>query len=175
MEQWYRLRSSRAHVLRNLLISHESVGDEHTFYETVKLHELTRSIARVCEDIFHIAFARGRRLKAAASLPFHLADHVILRIFGWLNSWGASAVKPFLALVGCFIGFGVVYQRMQFEAEIANPWQKSFDLTLLVGYGNQIEKSDPVLTVLQNIHVTFAIVIYTVFFATIISKLSRAR
>lgn len=173
--QWYRLKGSRAHVLRNLLLSHHAVGDEHTFYETVRAHELARSYARVCQDLFEIAFASNRRVKAAFGLPFHIADHVILRIFGWLNDWGASAVKPFLALVGCFLAFGETYERYEFQSEIPEPWQKSFDLTLLIGYGNQVPKNDHSLILVQDIHVVCSIVIYTVFFATIISKLSRAR
>lgn len=175
MQQWYRLKGSRAHVLRNLLLSHEAVGDEHTFYETVRAHELARSFARVCQDLYELGFVSSRRIKAAFYLPFHLADHLILRAFGWLNDWGASAVKPFLALIGCFLIFGEIYRRIDFSTAVMNPWQKSFDLTLLIGYGNQVAKGDLSLSLVQNIHATCSVIIYTVFFATIISKLSRAR
>jgi hypothetical protein len=40
MYQWHRLRGTRAHFLRSVLLSHATTGDEHTYYETVKLHEL---------------------------------------------------------------------------------------------------------------------------------------
>jgi hypothetical protein len=173
--QWHRLQGTRAHVLRNLLISHQSVGDEHTFYETVKLHELQRSFSRICHDIYDLAFSPKSRLSALIRLPTHIVDHFILKAFGYLNNWGSSAVRPLFALLILLAGFGTLYKIVRFDAPIDHPWQKSFDITFLAGYGNQISPNDSNLTLVQDIHAVLAIVIYTVFFATVVSKLSRAR
>jgi hypothetical protein len=176
MYQWYRLQGTRAHFLRTLMVSHQASGDEHTYYDTVGLHERQRSFARVAEDLFTIAFGRFvQKLGAILALLFHLADMIIVSSFGWLNRWGESASRPFLALASCFGVFGLVYRFWPFQNSIGTPFQKSFDITLLVGYGNQVAKNDRTLEIVQDGHALVAIVIYSVFFATVISKLSRAR
>ncbi len=176
MYQWYRLQGTRAHFLRTLMLSHQTTGDEHTYYDIVGLHERQRSFARVAEDLFTITFGRfGQKLAALVALLFHFADMIIVSCLGWLNRWGESTSRPLLALAGCFGVFGFVYRLSPFQTSIAAPLQKSFDITLLVGYGNQIAKDDAVLERVQDLHALVAIVIYSLFFATVISKLSRAR
>ncbi len=172
--QWYRLRGTRAHVLRTLMISHQSTGVDHTYYEIVKLHELHCTTARICENFYDIIYSNGNRIGALFGLIFDFIDYIILRSFGWLNKWGVSASRPCMALAICWVSFGFLYQRFPFSEYISRPFQKSFDITLLIGYGNQVS-DDSVLSIVQNAHAIFAIIIYTVFFATVVSKLSRAR
>lgn len=109
-----------------------------------------------------------------AAFPLNVADYAILWALGLLNKWGVSASRPFLALIVCWIGFGYIYENLSFSVEVNRPYQKSFDITFLVGYGNQVS-TDAGLTIMQNVNVVVAIVIYTVCFATVVSKLSRAR
>ena len=174
--QWYRLHGTRAHVLRTLMLSHQSTGDEHTYYKTVCLHELQCAKERMSKDVFGALFTPGvRRVSSVAKLVFHFFDYLILQSLGWLNRWGLSPSVPCFALAACWVGFAQVYQRGGFSPAIEHPMQKSFDITFLVGYGNQTAPSDPGLTLVQDAHALIAIIIYTVFFATIVSKLSRAR
>ena len=176
MHQWFRLQGTRAHFLRNVMLSHATTGDEHTYYKTVKLHELRRCFARVAEDMFNIVFDRG--WKGARALPamiLHGFNYVIMLLLGGLNGWGESAGRPFLALLGCWTVAGVAYSHLPFSTAIASPFQKSFDITFLVGYTNQAAPCDQALTIVQDVHALLAIVIYTVFFATVISKVARAR
>jgi hypothetical protein len=174
--QWYRLRGTRAHLLRTMMISHQITGDEHTYYETVRLHELQRSTARICHDCFNVLFSKPiDRALAISRLVFHAIDYIILRSFGWLNKWGSSASRPCLALATSFLAFGLIYQKTSFDQPIVRPFQKSFDITMLVGYGNQVGYGDHTLTIVQDVQVAISIVIYSVFFATVISKLARAR
>lgn len=174
--QWYRLKGTRAHLLRTIVISHESIGDEHTYYDTVKLHELQRTTARMSRDCYAIIFSKlTEKLRSLVSLIFCLFDYLILRSFGTLNGWGASASRPFFALATCFAFFGSIYKWATFQEAIARPYQKSFDITFLVGYGNQAQTGDLALTIVQDLHALISLVIYSVFFATVISKLSRAR
>lgn len=172
--QWYRLLSTRAHVLRTLMISHQATGDEHTYYEVVKLHELQSAKARIGEDLYNIRYSKGMRIKSIFGLIFDSADYFILRSLGLLNRWGVSASRPCIALATCWAVFGLLYRYLSFSVSVDRPFQKSFDITFLVGYGNQVS-TDLELSILQNVHALFAIVIYTVFFATVVSKLSRAR
>lgn len=176
MYQWHRLQGTRAHFLRIIMISHQSAGEEHAYYATVRLHELQRSIARMSEDIFKICFNNlASKISSFLNLLLHAADNIILRTFGWLNNWGESASRPCFALIGCFITFAAVYHFADFNKPIAHFIQKSFDITFLVGYGNQVLSSDENLSIIQDLHAVVAIAIYSVFFATVISKLSRAR
>jgi len=176
MHQWYRLRGTRAHFLRTVMLSHATTGDEHTYYETVRLHELQRSSARVAQDTYETIFGPGwRRLVAVPAMLLHSFNYAIMRALGALNGWGESASRPFMALLVCWAAFGFLYSHVQFASPIATPFQKSFDLTFLIGYGNQAAPTDSTLTILQDLHALAAIVIYSVFFATVISKLSRAR
>ena len=123
--QWYRLQGTRAHFLRTLMLSHQRTGDEHTYYETVGLHELQRSKARIAKDLYDIAFSsKGKKIKASASFALHGADSIILRTLGWLNKWGESASRPFFALLACYGLFFVLYSRLHFKKPIAYPAQK---------------------------------------------------
>lgn len=174
--QWHRLHGTRAHVLRLLMLSHGAVGDEHVFYETVKLHELQRYKARMAEDVFDIAFKpAGAKVAALFKLLFHSLNYFLMALFGLTNGWGESVSRPCLVFAAIYFGFGQVYDRANFASAIPHPFQKSFDITLLVGYGNQIAPSDYLLTMVQNLHAALAIIVYSVFFSTMISKLSRAR
>lgn len=176
LHQWFRLRGTRAHFLRTVMLSHATTGNEHTYYETVRLHELQRSSARVAQDAYEIVFGSGRtRAMAPAAMLLHAFNHGIMRFLGALNGWGESAGRPFMALLACWGAFGLAYSRPWFAKPIVAPFQKSFDITFLVGYGNQVVAQDTKLTFVQDVHAIMAIVIYSVFFATVISKLSRAR
>lgn len=176
MYQWFRLSATRAHFLRSVMLSHATTGDEHTYYDTVRLHELQRSSARLAQDAYEIVFGPGwRRVMAVPSMLLHAFNYAIMRVLGTLNGWGESAGRPFLALLACWAGFGFLYSRALFAKPIAEPFQKSFDITFLVGFTNQESTNDASLTLVQDLHVVLAIVIYSVFFATVISKLSRAR
>lgn len=174
--QWYRLRGTRAHFLRSLMISHQVVGDEHTYYATVRLHELQCSTSRICYDCFDFLFSKTvNKTVAFVRLLLHTVDYVILRSFGWLNKWGSSVSQPCLVLATSFLLFGLIYRKAVFDQPISRPFQKSFDITLLVGYGNQVRYEDHLLTIVQDVQALMSVVIYSVFFATVISKLSRAR
>lgn len=176
MHQWFRLRGTRAHFLRSIMLSHATTGDEHTYYDTVRLHELQRSSARVAQDAYETIFGPGwRRAIALPSMLLHGFNYAIMRVLGALNGWGESAGRPFFALLVCWFGFGLIYSRASFANPITEPFQKSFDITFLVGFTNQRAVDDSTLTLVQDVHVLVAIVIYSVFFATVISKLSRAR
>lgn len=176
LNQWYRLKGTRAHFLRSVMLSHQTTGDEHIYYETVKLHELRRSTARMSEDIFGIIFADlSKKLQSLIALILHGFDYILLRCFGSLNGWGESVSRPCSVLGICYLTFALIYKYANFAAPITTPFQKSFDLTFLVGYGNQVEKSDSSLSLIQDLHTIIAISIYSVFFSTVISKLSRAR
>lgn len=174
MYQWYRLVGTRTHVLRTLMISHQYTGDEHTYYEIVKLHQLQSASGRLSANVYNIAYGNVRIIKSLFGLVFNGADYVILKSLGILNNWGVSASLPCFALGACWAFFSAMYRFVDFGVDIERPLQKSFDITFLVGYGEQVSTNYN-LTIIQNTHTLISIVIYTVFLATVVSKLSRAR
>ncbi|TCQ05737.1 pentapeptide repeat-containing protein [Sphingomonas sp. PP-CC-3A-396] len=176
LNQWFRLKGTRAHFLRTVMISHQSVGDERTYYNTVKLHELRRSTERMSQDIFEIYTEPPlNKITSVLKLALHIINYAIMRAFGWLNGWGESAGRPCIALGACFLLFGSIYSYFPSLKFTGHPFQKSFDITFLVGFTNQGEAVGSDLATIQNVHVLISIAIYSVFFATVISKLSRAR
>nr|WP_246331714.1 pentapeptide repeat-containing protein [Brevundimonas mediterranea] len=174
--QWYRLAGTRAHVLRSIMLSHAMVGDEHVYFRTVELHELQRNRARLYEDWYHLRFSqKARKLKAISQLPLHGLNLALIWLLGWTNNWGESVSRPSLLFGAIFAIFGAIYALVPFTPEIDHPWQKSFDITLLIGFTNHNSVGQWPLTLLQDIHAILAVTLYTVFFATLISKLSRTR
>lgn len=158
------------------MLSHAAVGDEHIYYTTVRLHELQRCSARMGQDIYEMVYGNfGRKFWAVLKLPFDALDYLLMRLLGLTNAWGDSVSRPCALLVGTFSAFGVMYKFVPFGTDIARPFQKSFDITLLVGYGNQAVPADAHLSLVQDVHAGCAIILYTVFLSTMISKLSRAR
>lgn len=177
MFQWFRLQGTKAHLARTILLSHETVGDDGTFYLSAKTHDLQESYSKISKDIYGIFFNKGiLKISSTFSLFVNLIENIILRFFGFTNGWGSSSTRPFLTLSGLFIIFGFLYSKLPPSFDITNPWQKSFNITTLVGYGNEYSDKVPYeLCYIQNIHTILAIFIYTIFFGTIISRLSRVR
>lgn len=174
--QWYRLASTKAHVLRAIMLSHATVGDEHVYYRTVELHELQRNRARVQEDWFRIRFAPWhQKLWSILQAPFHALNLILMWAFGLTNGWGESVSQPSLLFGAIYVVFGLVYSAAPFSTLIDHPWQRSFDITLLIGFTNHNCPGDWPLTLVQDLHAALSIILYTVFFSTLISKLSRTR
>lgn len=174
--QWYRLAGTRAHVLRSIMLSHAAVGDEHVYYRTVQLHELQRNSARLHEDWYHLRFSPwSRRWKLIWQVPLHALNLALIGLLGWTNGWGESVSRPSLLFGAVYFVFGAIYALVPFTPLIDHPWQKSFDITLLIGFTNHNHADHWPLTLVQDIHAVLAVILYTVFFSTLISKLSRTR
>jgi len=174
--QWYRLSGTKAHVLRSLMISHSSVGDEEMFYKIVKAHEIQRISAQIAQSMYEIAFlSLWMKIRGLFKLFIQFFDYILIQIFGNVNKWGDSVGLPFILYVCLYFICGFIYKFYDFKTPIAHPFQKSFDLSLIVGYGNQISNIDSSLNVFQNIHVMASVILYTIFLSTVTSKLSKAR
>ncbi|WP_346032212.1 hypothetical protein [Erythrobacter westpacificensis] len=172
--QWFRLQGTRAHLARTLLSSHDSVGDDHTFYKTAKLHDLQQSKAKIASDLFHVLFPENRnRIASAFGLVFNILENLLLRLIGVLNGWGASALRPLMGIAALWFVAGLAYLHL---FEFSQPWRKSFNITILAGYSNEYASDlGSNLVLFQSIHAMLAVIFYTVFFGTIIAKLSRVR
>ena len=172
--QWHRLQGSKAHLSRTLLASHNLVGDDQTFYKTAKLHDLQQSKAKVAYNFYELLFRESKgRLAAFVSLILNVAENGLLRIVGFLNGWGSSAFRPLLCIALLWYTAGLAYS---FLFSVDHPWRKSFNITILAGYSNEYsEIINSNLHLFQSVHAIISIIFYTVFFGTVIAKLSRVR
>ena len=158
------------------MASHETTGDDSTFYETARVHDLQQSWSVIARNFYNLGFKHEfGRIRALFGLLIGLLENALLRFFGLINGWGASILWPLVSLVILSLMFGAAYEVI-FGLDRFSAFQKSFNITTLIGYSN--EYSDGIsraLKVSQSIHASISIVIYTVFFGTVISKLSRVR
>lgn len=101
---------------------------------------------------------------------------VILSVFGSINKWGASVIRPIICQMLNFILFASIYQWRSVQWEVADPFKKSFDIMIIAGYTNH--SSEGVvqqLWVAQSIQLLISVVFYTIIFSTIVARGSRAR
>ena len=177
MYQWFRLQGTRAHLARSIFKSHEQVGDDRTFYNTVKTHDLQESFSRISRSLYELFYGEWPSRVRALLAIFALAlENIILRFFGVTNGWGASPTRPLIFLAAIWIVFAKIYSRFPEITDPASPYQKSFNITILAGYSNEYAVSNtPCLDFMQNLNVGFAIIFYSVFVGTVISRFSRVR
>lgn len=86
---------------------------------------------------------------------------------------GASALRPLIALMTLFMAGSLYYSR---EKTISLPLQASFDVTTVAGYTKAVPAgASASLQAAFSVHLLIALIFYTVFFATIVARLSRVR
>lgn len=101
---------------------------------------------------------------------------MFLYLVGVINWWGARLFQPLLILISISIVFSMFYEHVDWSYEIKQPWQKSFDIATLAGYSNQVVSAQPAaLRLVEGIQLLASIFLYTVFFSTIVSRISRSR
>lgn len=174
INQWHRHELTKSTIARMLLNNHRELGDDRTFYESVRVFEIQQSYAKFCRAVFNtINKARPASLWYFLVAIFWIAELCLLRIFGMLNAWGASALRPLIALIALFIAGGLYYSNIK---SISLPFQASFDVTTVAGYTKAVSAdASASLQATFSAHLLIALVFYTVFFATIVARLSRVR
>ncbi|HYI64931.1 MAG TPA: pentapeptide repeat-containing protein [Allosphingosinicella sp.] len=172
--QLYKLEGTRSTIARLLLRNLQDVGDEQTYYQAVKVFELHQAKARWSQAWYEFKFDKQKsRLRSAISAGLWFADQTILRLFGALNGWGASVARPLSILVGTIFVFAMIYALLD-RPEDDNPLLRSFDIAVLAGYTNYGSASGFILF-LQAFQLSLSVILYTVGFATIVSRFSRVR
>ena len=177
LHQAYRLEGTKAHVARTLLYSHEEVGDDSTYYQVARLHDLQQLKAKIYHDIYRMAFGKSAFDRIAGlQIISHLLEILLLYVLGIINGWGATILRPILGLAVTFILFGLIYKNAIGLGAGPNYWQKSFDIATLAGYGNQTNlKQSESLRIVEGLQLVVSILFYTVFFSTALTRNSRTR
>lgn len=176
-EQKTKLERTKAQVTRTILQSHRDVGDDQTFYLSAKLHDLQQVKSSLYEVAFRVRFQNGYLNKIAAMkfIPL-IFEYIILTLFGFCNDWGSKLSKPLFLIFASFMIFGFMYPLTEGQYDASFDAERSFNISILAGYGNAINTNDNALTKLTTYtHIVSAIVFYTIFFSTVISRNSRSR
>jgi hypothetical protein len=175
--QSYRLEQSKAQVARTLLHSHKEVGDDATYYQNAKLHDIQEMKSKIYRNAYRLRYREDwcDRGKGLLLIP-HCIELGLLFGLGLTNAWGATLLRPVFGLVVIFVLFGFAYGYLGWLCADVQPWQKSFDITMIAGYTNQSEAGQNVaLRVMQAVQLVLSIIMYTVFFSTAVSRNSRSR
>lgn len=175
--QFYRLEESKAHLSRTLLCSHEEVGDDKTYYATAKLHDLQQIKAKIYKRLYLAIFKPNiSNILSTLFVVTGLIELVILNILGFANNWGETILRPVILLILSFILFSYIYKYLCLHSSCEAYFQKSFDLTTIAGYTNQVNiKQSERLRITEGIQLVISIVLYTIFFATVVARGSRSR
>lgn len=173
--QKMKLQGTKSTIARMLLRNHQEIGDENTFYRTVKTFEKRQSIAKIYESFYGVMYEKWL-LK-----PFYLIktlswllEILFIVVFGALNGWGASISRPLIWLIIVAAVFACVYSGMSSSLEVS-AYQRAFDIGILAGYTNYGAEKCVFARIAQSIHLALSVVLYTVFFATAAARFSRVR
>ncbi len=175
--QRYRLEGTKAHLARNLLYSHQLVGDDETYYRTAKLHDIQQTKARISAALYTIRHSENwiGSLSGLSAL-FWVMELLLLLLVGFINAWGSRLLQPLLLLVASLGVYGIIYAHLPGSFAITDPWQKAFDICSLAGYTNQSTLTQPVhLRVVEGSQLIVSIFLYTIFFSTAVARFSRTR
>lgn len=175
-EQISKLENTKATVARRILKLLQAEGDEAAFYNAVKTFQLQHAEYRKADAKYKLKTERGfkSKIKNSFSIFSWWTEGYILWIFGTINDWGASVVKPLVFYATSMAFFGFLYALLPPTKE-ANPIVRSFEISILAGYTNYGSEENFTLVLLQCFQILISIVLYSITFATILNRLSRVR
>lgn len=178
-EQLSKLESTKATLARRILKILQNEGDEIAFYEAVKTFQIQHAKFRVSDFLYRSTKSEIKtweRTKLKFWAFTWKIEQNILRLFGFMNDWGASVVKPiYLSIINMTI-FIIIYHFV--PSSIGNeesPFQRAFDISILAGYTNYGSETFTGALICQNIQILLSIILYSITFATILNRLSRVR
>lgn len=176
-KQAYRLEETKAHLSRVILFSNKEVADDRTFYQSTKYHDIQQVKSRFFESIHFLRYGDiSQKKRFLVPLASSAIEFALVSMLGPVNGWGASQSRPIIGLIVTFVVFGLLYTHFSFGIPISHAWQKSFDISNIAGYGNQVKDDQPLfLRRIEALQLCLSIVFYTVFFSTAVARNSRVR
>jgi hypothetical protein len=168
--------TSKEVISRMLLYAYKSVGDETTFYEAGQLTSGQYFAARKAWKKERIANTDGfRRYCLHGSLLATGLESNLMRLVGFTNAWGASVFRPLAMLLVTILLFTIIH-RILGSQDIEAAFIKSFEISSIAGYTRAVA-SDECFTgrIGEWGNLSAAILLYTVFFATIVARICRVR
>ncbi|WP_312780782.1 pentapeptide repeat-containing protein [Brevundimonas sp.] len=116
MYQWHRHELAKSTIARMLLNNHRYLGDDRTFYESVRVFETQQAYDKCCRATYN-TINRFRWASAwyAAVAIFWSIELGLLWTFGILNAWGGQRTPPINCLDDVIHGRKpVLFQRKNY-------------------------------------------------------------
>jgi len=178
MEQKLHLETTKSTIARRLMKMLQEEGDEDAYYDSVKCFQLQHATSQISS--IDLKFLKNR-LKFHNMLILRIARSIwwcereVLRLAGFVNGWGISAVRPLVIAIVMFAVFGFFYNFLPTSLSSVSPWQRSYDIAIVAGYSLYGDENIFCAKVVQNLQIFVSIIIYTIFFSTVVNRLSRVR
>lgn len=173
-----RLEETKATVARNIYNNHKGVGDENTFYDACRGYIIQSCRANIYDKLYTVCNRKSSattRLISAFGALGAIAELSILWIFGTCNAWGRSVSRPLGGLLVTFGGFAIGYGWIT-GLGLAASLGRAIDVTTIAGFTRSVTPADSgALLWASWVNLIIAIMFYTVFFATVVAKISRNR
>lgn len=175
--QALRLENTKATIARRILKMLQEEGGEDAYYDSVRTFLLQNATSEMASRKLRMRTASGRCEKFMLKLQLSAwwLEREVVRAFGAINRWGASVTRPVGCMVFSFFVFALIYEVWATSTISAGPLQKSFDISILAGYSSYNSEGSLFTHIAQNIQVVVSIVFYTLFFATVVNRVSRVR
>lgn len=171
------LEETKSTVSRNIYNSHKITGDDDSFYRSCKIYTLQSirsKIHRVPKFPTKWADIATEQIKRKTRY-FYLFEYIIMYTFGQCNRWGSSASLPLVLLALNWLAFSVVY-FLGLEYSLVESISKSFEISSIAGYTKGATSTDfGAERTLEWLNLSISIILYTIFFATTTTKVSRVR
>lgn len=187
----FRAHRSKEEISRKLLNCCKSVGYEETFYKSVEIQTRAFNKYRRSRAFFSVKYGIDPHYLGSVGTLGGTCPRVLIRmvgfykafdaitnsllliIVGFLNGWGRSIGRP--ATIGLFtvLVFAILYKFI-YNEPLDGSFVKAISITLIVGYSFYIEGNISDM-LLELCNLAFGLIWYTVFFATLVSRINRIR
>lgn len=174
--QKLRLENTKATIARRFLKMLQDEGDEDAFYNCVRTFQLQHATSQMASARLRLrdrSLGLWTRSGAALAWVTWLGERELLRSIGCINGWGSSVIRPMLWIFGCIVAFSGIYSVSSTLLNV-HPLQRSFDIAIIAGY-TLYGTEESLVTAIQDIQLIISVVLYAVFFSTVVNRLSRVR
>ncbi len=173
--QLAKLENEKSVLSRIIFNGLQRVGTEEAFYQASKTNLRQQGRTKLSWNIYNYKNDNTKNsiLKLIPIFGVY-TENILIDIFGFINNWGASILRPLLLMFLVIVAFSAIYYM--FGYPYLSAFAKSFEITLVAGYTKGAAAwVPPCVRLIEWMNLVFGIGIYTVLFATIVARICRVR
>lgn len=183
--QIFKWQDTKATIARMIYVSHKTVGGDEDFHAASRTFLLEGSKFRIREaqrnistrevlNWYNIMGRLWRLFQQRSTLLSRHVDLLLVRLFGFLSGWGGSSSISLFFIFIQFLIFSMLY--LSSGDEIGAAFARSFHISSLAGYTAAVSENDSmIITMIRLIQLIASVILYSVFFASLISHTSKSR
>lgn len=173
-EQILRCCETKSVVSRNIYNQNKLNGDEEAFYEACRVYARSNLQYSYAIQIIKIKDKEGVVAKRNwVKIIYAFLEMYLIEIIALVNGWGARILRPLFVMIGIWIIFSITY--IWSGGTVSASLFKSLDITLVAGYTRAVSTDVSKTTILECVHLFVSIFVYTIFFGTIVARISKVR